>query len=331
MKNINAQKFKYLFKIILMVFLALAFMTSCSLLRRNQIGADEATNEAADKSENTAEEHENWPVELLAEDGKNTISITQKPQRVLSLSPALTELSFFFGYGDRLIGVSDFCDYPEQAKQLEAVGVVSELDIAAVLEMRPDYIIAQEQLLEAEKELLSFQDIKIIVISPAITLLDIPIMYEKLFLFYAGKYDGQRLADEYNTNFKNEMQSINDKIPDDNKLKGLYLYGHADIAATSDFFEGELLDIIKIDNLAKNNTNLSYDFSNDEMKNADVLINASTVAVENFIKSDILENIKAYKNEKIINVNSIPIERKSPRMLDEIKKLAENIYSIDIE
>ncbi|MBR3551740.1 MAG: hypothetical protein IKO09_07120, partial [Bacteroidales bacterium] len=40
------------------------------------------------------------------------ISLAEAPQRIVSISPAITEVMFLVGAQDKLVGVSDFCKYP---------------------------------------------------------------------------------------------------------------------------------------------------------------------------------------------------------------------------
>src|SRR5262245_38048868 len=42
--------------------------------------------------------------------------------RVVTLTPSLTEVMFAIGAGDRVVGVSDYCDYPEAARTRPKVG-----------------------------------------------------------------------------------------------------------------------------------------------------------------------------------------------------------------
>ena len=53
--------------------------------------------------------------------GRN-IEITKKPERIISLAPNITEILFFLQLGDKIVGVTDFCDYPEEAKRKPKVG-----------------------------------------------------------------------------------------------------------------------------------------------------------------------------------------------------------------
>ena len=67
------------------------------------------------------------------------------PQRIISLAPHTTELIFAAGAGDRLIGVSAYSDYPEQAKQLPVVANAQQINIETILQLKPDLIIYWQQ------------------------------------------------------------------------------------------------------------------------------------------------------------------------------------------
>ena len=63
-------------------------------------------------------------------------------QRVISLSPANTELAYAAGLGDSLIAASAYSDYPEQAKQLEHVSDWQGLNIERIISLKPDLLLA---------------------------------------------------------------------------------------------------------------------------------------------------------------------------------------------
>ncbi len=67
------------------------------------------------------------------------------PQRIISLAPHTTELIFAAGAGDRLIGVSAYSDYPEQAKQLPVIASAQQINIETILQLKPDLIIYWQQ------------------------------------------------------------------------------------------------------------------------------------------------------------------------------------------
>jgi len=64
-----------------------------------------------------------------------------KGARIVSLSPAMTEILFSLGAGDRLVGVTTFCDYPEQAKSIAKVGDFSHPSIERIVGLRPEMVI----------------------------------------------------------------------------------------------------------------------------------------------------------------------------------------------
>lgn len=70
--------------------------------------------------------------------------IQAQPERIVSLSPALTEILCQLGVRDRLVGRSAACDYPEDVKVLPAVGDFGGPDIERVLELRPDLIVSND-------------------------------------------------------------------------------------------------------------------------------------------------------------------------------------------
>jgi iron complex transport system substrate-binding protein len=62
-------------------------------------------------------------------------------RRVVTLSPSLTEIVFALQAGDRVVGVSDYCDYPPEAKQRPRVGNFLSPSVERILELRPDLVL----------------------------------------------------------------------------------------------------------------------------------------------------------------------------------------------
>ncbi len=50
-------------------------------------------------------------------------------QRMISLAPSITETIFVLGYGDKLVGVTEFCNWPPDAKLIDKIGGFSTPDI----------------------------------------------------------------------------------------------------------------------------------------------------------------------------------------------------------
>lgn len=64
-----------------------------------------------------------------------------EPARIVSLSPATTEIAFAVGAGDRLVGVTRFADHPPQVASIQKVGGMVDPDLEAIVALRPDVVI----------------------------------------------------------------------------------------------------------------------------------------------------------------------------------------------
>jgi iron complex transport system substrate-binding protein len=67
---------------------------------------------------------------------------TSSPQRIISLAPNTTEILFALGLGDRIAGVTTFCDYPREAKAKPKIGGMSNPSLEAVVRLKPDLVVA---------------------------------------------------------------------------------------------------------------------------------------------------------------------------------------------
>lgn len=65
----------------------------------------------------------------------------EPPARIISMAPSVTETLFALGQSDRLAGVTNFCDYPEEAKSLPRIGGWINPNIEAIVNLKPDLIV----------------------------------------------------------------------------------------------------------------------------------------------------------------------------------------------
>ena len=78
-----------------------------------------------------------------------------QPQRIISTSPSITEILFELGLQDRIVAVTDFCIYPEEACQLPSIGGVLNPDIETIVSLAPDLIILQSDSAKVKKNIKS--------------------------------------------------------------------------------------------------------------------------------------------------------------------------------
>ncbi len=67
---------------------------------------------------------------------------TKEPQRIISMAPNITEILYSLGMQDRIVGVSDFCKYPEEAQHKESIGGLFNPNLEKITALKPDLILA---------------------------------------------------------------------------------------------------------------------------------------------------------------------------------------------
>ncbi|MCD5390595.1 cobalamin-binding protein [candidate division NPL-UPA2 bacterium] len=72
----------------------------------------------------------------------------ESPQRIVSLAPAYTEVLVELGLGDRLVGVTPFCDYLEEARDIEKVGF-TQPSLEKIVSLRPDLVLVADYIGQA--------------------------------------------------------------------------------------------------------------------------------------------------------------------------------------
>jgi iron complex transport system substrate-binding protein len=75
------------------------------------------------------------------DDSGATVTLAQPARRIVSLAPHVTELLFAAGAGARVVGVVDYSDYPDAAKQLRRVGSYAAFDLEAIVALQPDLVV----------------------------------------------------------------------------------------------------------------------------------------------------------------------------------------------
>ena len=77
----------------------------------------------------------------LVDDAGQTLEFIRPPQRIISLTPHLTELLFAVGAGSQVVGVDSASDFPRAAKALPSVGDFSRVNFERILALKPDLVI----------------------------------------------------------------------------------------------------------------------------------------------------------------------------------------------
>lgn len=81
-----------------------------------------------------------------------------RPGRIVSMSPSVTEILFELELGDRVVGVTRFCEYPPQATKKAKVGGLHDPNFEAIVALEPDLVILRET---SEKTMAAFEELEL--------------------------------------------------------------------------------------------------------------------------------------------------------------------------
>src|SRR5258708_35585359 len=103
----------------------------------------------------------------VTDDLGRTVTIPLKITRAISLAPSITESIFAVGAGDRLVGVTTFCNYPEAAKSVPKVGDTISPNLETIVALKPDVVfVSTASQIEAFKNTLEQNGIAVYVTNP---------------------------------------------------------------------------------------------------------------------------------------------------------------------
>lgn len=103
----------------------------------------------------------------VIDDLGRSVTLPAKITRIVSTAPSVTESIFAAGAGDRLVGVTTFCDHPEQAKTIAKVGDTMTPNMEAIIALKPDVVlVSTASQIEAFTQTLAENGIAVYVTNP---------------------------------------------------------------------------------------------------------------------------------------------------------------------
>lgn len=281
--------------------MAMVFAVSCRKL--NPLTADESSTRT------------------VTDDLGRSMEIPKRITRAVSLAPNLTESIFAVGGGDRLVGVTTYCNYPEDAARIEKVGDTINPNIEKILALRPEIVfVSTASQIETFTKTLEDQGVKVFVTSPKS--LDAVLM------------NLQQLGDifempERTTILLNELQtriiSVDEEVRDRAKLKVFVQISKAPLFTVGkDSFLGEIVtraggELATAGIIEKPFAQISGETA--MALNPDVIVLSDSE--DNREPNEVFKNSKAVKNAKIVRLDADIISRPSPRIVTALEQLAE--------
>jgi iron complex transport system substrate-binding protein len=264
------------------------------------------------------------------DDAGRGVTINEIPQRIVSHVPSITEMLFALGLGERVVGVSDYCDYPEEAKSKPSVGNYFNPSIESIVALEPDLVLTDghsEGIIQLDS-----LEIPYMVIDPK----DIDGIYKDLELI--GKATGtEREAEELIEDMQDSIAHVLALMEGAPKVKVFYIIDATDptlpwTAGPGSFIDS-LITMAGGENIAAQAEGAWIQFSIEQIVSTDpeVIILPAKHGTAFTSKKTLMENpawqgITAVKEDRIFTINDDLVSRSGPRIVQGLEELARIIH-----
>ena len=278
-----------------------------------------------------AEEPEQLPVEITDQTGR-VIRLAGVPERIISLAPSNTEILYALGLGDKVVAVTDFCDYPEEAKAKPSVGSFSKPNIEEIIAQSPDLVVVV-QLHEAELvPQLESRGITVLVLNPT----SVNKVLEAIRL--VGEVTGkEEEASRLIAGLENRIKTVADKTQGLSKAEKpgvFYIVWHDPLmSAGSGTLEDELIGMAGGRNIAGDLSGYaSISLEAVIAANPEVMVasmghgEGGDVILQHIESESRLDDTDAARYERIYGIEGDLISRSGPRIVDALEDLAGLIH-----
>lgn len=294
------------------LILALLLLLSLASCQRGSKEEDKTSSKGS-----SVEEDPDWPVRVGETD------IPAAPQKVISLSPGTTEMLFAMGLGSRVVGVSDYCDYPAaEVEKRHRCGTVLAPNFETILAQGADLVVASAAL--TERDLIRFQqqEIPVLVLERAESMKELEQNYLDLALALMGRTAGENHGEGYWEELEGMIKEGAKAVSSTGTTpKAILLRQMGYGMATGETFEGTLLEELGFINDAKNYTGWLFDKADVAILEPDVIFADNAIEVATVKQSVIYQPVAAVLNDKVMNVDFTVFERQSPRMFEALREM----------
>lgn len=259
------------------------------------------------------------------------------PERIVSLAPSNTEILFAIGAGKRVVGVTDYCNYPPEVLEkkkkgeLESIGGYSTVDIEKVLALKPDLVVAAYgNGLETIETLRKF-GLNVIALNPK-SMEDV--MKDIILIGRAtGNYEN---ATKLVEQMIKRVEAVEERVRDKPKIRVAHILWNDPIWVSGrNTFISEIIEMAGGENAFTFNGWRTISLEDLISANPDVILVSSgtgmggkgkSVIYEWVVSDERLKSIKAVKEGRVYVVDADIISRPSYRLVKALEVIAKLIH-----
>ena len=257
-----------------------------------------------------------------------SVSIEKIPQRIISLSPSNTEILFALGLDDKVVGVTEYCNYPQAATTRPKVGGFNTVNIEKVVSLEPDLVLATN--IHSKTVIPALEKLGLTVV--ALTPTSLPEVLDGITL--VGQITGQnKQATELVSDLRSRIEAITDKtqtLSSNQKPRVFYVTWHDPLMTAG---MGTLADDV-IANAG--GQNIASDISGDKTIDLETVIYRDPQVIVasigmgtgedlpwQYVQTEPrLKNTQALLNDRIYKIDGDLIHRPGPRIVEALEQMA---------
>lgn len=256
------------------------------------------------------------------------IRIQALPKRIISLAPSITEMLFALGLGERIVGVTSYCDFPEEAKGIEKVGDTLNPNLERLIALKPDLVvITTASQLERLSEQLSRQGIPVYVVNPQ-TVREVALSIFGLGMATGTSAQGKKIQDA----MLQRIASVEARVESLPKPKVLYVLQAAPLITAGQ--KTFITDLIRLAGGQSITGDEPMDYPQLSRETAiarapEVIVAPASHGTELVKEEDLRKDFAvtpALKMNRIVRVNPDWVDRPGPRIVDGLEQLAEGLH-----
>jgi len=308
------------------VLLAVLLSTGCAPQTEQtqaQVVATEAVTEAVTQTEAQVIETV-YPL-VFVDGAERQVEFETEPQRIVSIAPSVTEILFAIGAGDKVVGRTDFCLYPEDVSGVDSIGTLRSPNIESIVALNPDVVIAATHFKQEVLDQLESLGIKVVMLVAQENFEGVYKTIEAAGLL-VNRQDG---ASALIAEMKLEVGAVLEAVKSVDPISVYYVVGFGDSewTATGDTFIHDMLTMAGGDNAAKDGEFWSYSLEKlIEHDPTIILVSDKYDSLSGFTTHENYQELSAVKEARVLEIDSDLLSIQGPRLAKGLRAIAQLLH-----
>lgn len=263
------------------------------------------------------------PMRIVTDDLGREVRLPQKIERAVSLAPNITEMVFAVGAGDRLVGVTTYCNYPAEAQSIQKVGDTLNPNIETIIALKPDVVlVSTASQLESFTKTLERNGINVFVTNPT-SLKGVAQSVGEI----GDVFDKRANADALQFKFNGVKQGIREATRFLSTPKVFVQISREPLFTIGQ--DSFLTEVVATAGGASVTSNVKTAFPKISKETALALQPEAIIlsdSPDNQEPNEVFKNSPAVKNARVYKINADIISRPGPRLIDALKQIARDLH-----